>query len=93
MSTKAVNVSVSPRHRNEHPDRMVKRFLKKCKKEKILEKYREGLYYEKPSIKRREAAKRRRKVLDKARDAEQKIMNASFDDPPKKPKKKKQRSY
>ena len=54
----AINVSVKAR-RNEHPERLIRRFIKKCKKEKIVEKYRERTeFYEKPSIKKRN--KRRR---------------------------------
>jgi small subunit ribosomal protein S21 len=50
--------TVVPKGR-EPAERMIKRFLKKCKKERIIEKYRERQYYEKPS------AKRRRKELQK----------------------------
>ena len=54
----AINVSVRAR-RNEHPEKLIRRFIKKCKKEKVVEKYRERTeFYEKPSIKKRN--KRRR---------------------------------
>jgi len=71
MSKKTVNVSVRPRGNRDDAHRMIKRFLKKCKKERIIEQYRESQYYEKPSAKRRAAAKRRRRVLDKLKIKEQ----------------------
>ncbi len=65
----AVNVSVRPR-RGESQERMIRRFLRKCKKERIVELYRERTdHHVKPSVKRklkrrkaiREAQKRQRK--------------------------------
>ena len=50
----------------EHPDRTIKRFLKKCKKEKIIEQIREYEYYEKPSLKRHRAKVRRKALIKKA---------------------------
>ena len=50
----------------EHPDRTIKRFLKKCKKEKIVERCREYEYYEKPSLKRHRAKVRRKALIKKA---------------------------
>tara|TARA_Y100000385_G_scaffold267446_1_gene303553 strand:- start:274 stop:576 length:303 start_codon:yes stop_codon:yes gene_type:complete len=50
----------------ENPERTIKRFLKKCKKIKIVEDFRKRQYYEKPSdIKRREKLRRKR-VIEKA---------------------------
>jgi len=65
VSKKPVHVSVKPRGRNDTPQRMIKRFLKKVKKLKILETYRESLRYEKPSEKKRKQKKRRIQVLKK----------------------------
>ena len=49
----AINVSVKAR-RNEHPERLIRRFIKKCKKEKVVEKYRERTeFYQKPSVRKR----------------------------------------
>ena len=70
MAKKPVNVSTRPRGRNDTQDRMIKRFIRKCKKEKIVEQVRENSYYEKPSVVRRKAAKKRRRVLDKLREKE-----------------------
>ena len=53
--------------RDEPIERMIKRFSKKCKKERIVEKYRERMYYEKPSVKRKREKERRKQVLQKLR--------------------------
>jgi len=53
----AVNLTVKARN-GDSPERLIKRFIKKVKKEKILEKYREKMRYIKPSDVRR--AKRKR---------------------------------
>jgi len=64
---RSINVEVSLK-RGETPERMIKRFVKKVKKEGILEQYRERMYYTKKSEKRR-----REKYLKKrkARQANQ----------------------
>jgi ribosomal protein S21 len=72
MSKHPVNVSIRPRGRNDNPMRMIKRFMKKVKKYKVLETYRETLRHEKPSDKKRKARKRRDKVIKKLAE-EQKI--------------------
>jgi len=49
----AVNVSVRARGR-EPAEKLIRRFIRKCKKEKIVERYRERHdHYVKPSEKRR----------------------------------------
>tara|TARA_B100000131_G_C18041485_1_gene582626 strand:- start:312 stop:548 length:237 start_codon:yes stop_codon:yes gene_type:complete len=58
---KPVNVEVTPR-KNESPERMIKRFTKKVKKEGVLDEWREKhMFFEKPT------AKRRRKKMDRQR--------------------------
>ena len=65
MSRRAIVVEVRPKHSNEPIERMIKRFIKKCKKERIVENYRDRRYYEKPSVKRKREKSRRKKVLQK----------------------------
>ena len=64
----ASNVVVRPR-RGEPAERMIRRFIKKCKKEKVIETYRARTdYYIKPSVKKRmksEKARREKKKLQK----------------------------
>ena len=45
---------------------MIRRFIKKCKKEKIIEQVRDRRYYKKPSDKKREDRKKaeRRRIRD-----------------------------
>jgi len=56
----------------EHPERTIKRFLKKCKKEKIVEQSRKYDYYEKPSVKRNKEKARRKAVLKKLNEQNKK---------------------
>ena len=58
------HITVYPR-RGEHPERAIKRFLKKCKKIKIIEECRKREYYEKPSAKRRRMKLRRIATIKK----------------------------
>ena len=59
---------------NEGEDQMkaIKRFIKKCKKEKIIEDVRERRYFVKPSTKRRLAEKNRQQTLKKLRREQEK---------------------
>ena len=50
----AINVRVEAR-RNEPPDRLIKRFNKKVRREGIIEEARDRMYYEKPSVKKARA--------------------------------------
>jgi len=63
--TKPFNVEIIPR-RNESPEKLVRRFTKKVKKERILEEVRERAYYVKPSEKRRRQRRERKRVIQKA---------------------------
>ena len=62
---RAVVVEVAARNRDEPFERMIKRFIKKCKKERIIENYRDRMYYEKPSKKRKREKEKRMCVLQK----------------------------
>ena len=50
---------------NEDPMRTIKRFLKKCKKERIVEQVRERQYFVKPSKKRRLEEKNKKRTIQK----------------------------
>jgi len=67
---KPANVEIELR-RNEDVERAIKRFIKKVKKEKIIEDLRERKYYEKPSVVKRKLKKKRKAVLDKLKAKEQ----------------------
>jgi len=49
--------------KNEHPEALIKRFMKKVKKEEIIEQIRERRYYKKPSVLRREKEERRQYTI------------------------------
>ncbi len=51
---------------DEHPDRAIKRFLKKTKKLRIVEEYKNRQYFEKPSVKKRRAKLKRAETIRKA---------------------------
>tara|TARA_B100000949_G_C14019994_1_gene340896 strand:+ start:263 stop:490 length:228 start_codon:yes stop_codon:yes gene_type:complete len=63
--SRAVRVEVRPKFKDETLDRLIRRFNKKVKKERIMEKVLNNRYYEKPSDKRRKERRRRRKVIEK----------------------------
>ncbi len=69
MARKQFNIQVRPR-RKETPERMIKRFIKKCKKKGIIDEVKERRYYKKPSEKRNERNIRRKRQLikDKAKE-------------------------
>jgi len=75
MAVRPVNVEIKPKYENENIERMVRRFTKKCKKERIIENFRERMRYEKPSIKRKKEKARRKKVLEKLRIEREKKLN------------------
>ena len=58
MKKKPANVTVKLRQCNGNVERMIRRFIKKTKKEGIIEQVRDRRYYKKPSEAKRE--KRRR---------------------------------
>ena len=65
--SRAVVVEVKPRYKDEPIEKMIRRFSKKCKKERIIEQYRDRMYYEKPSKKRKREKEKRKRVLQKLR--------------------------
>ena len=46
--------------------RLIKRFIKKCKKEKVVERYLDKRFYEKPSTKKRKARLKKKRNARKA---------------------------
>jgi len=59
-----INIEITPR-RNEQPERMIRRFTKKVKKEELLEEVRERRYYVKPSEVRRKKKRERDALMRK----------------------------
>lgn len=66
MSKKS-NIIVKPR-RNESQERMVKRFIKKCKKSGIIDEIKDRRYFKSNSEKRNERNRKRRRAIAKAKE-------------------------
>lgn len=54
--------------RNESSENLIKRFLRKTKKEKIIEEILDRKRFKKETLKRREAAFKRKRVLNKLKE-------------------------
>ena len=63
--SKATNVKVTLRQCKNNTERMIRRFLKKTKKEKIIEECREREFYQKPSDKKRADRRRAKRLREK----------------------------
>jgi len=63
--SKPIHVEIKPKYKDESIDALIRRFSRKVKKQRIIEKCIENKRYEKPSVKRRKEKKRRKKVMDK----------------------------
>ena len=62
-----INVKIAPRNRHECADRMIRRFIKKTKKIRLMDELRDRRYYVKPSevkrtTKRRQIAENKKRV-------------------------------
>ena len=67
MPKRPINVEIKPKYKDEPLDKMIRRFSKKVKKEKIIENFLEKRTYEKPSVRRKREMHRRKRVLKKLR--------------------------
>jgi len=63
---KGVHVKVTAKECRGNVDRMIRRFIKKAKREKIVEQVRDRSYYKKPSVAKKE--KRLRAQRQKMKD-------------------------
>ena len=71
---RSINIQVEVRN-SEYPERAIRKFLKKVKKERIIENYRNNMYYEKKSTKRRRKKINRKRVLQKLHEEAEKKTN------------------
>ena len=72
---KKYNVSVTARECRNNQNIMIRKFIKKCKKERIVEEIKDRRYYKKPSVARKEKSiraerQRRRDELKRRRAKE-----------------------
>jgi ribosomal protein S21 len=70
---RAIRVEVEARYPDESFERLVKRFLKRVKKERVIEIFLEKRYYEKPSLRRKKEARRRQKTLEKLKKKNERL--------------------
>jgi len=63
---KVVNVEVNIRETKGDISRLIRKFMKKVKKERIIESYLDRRFYEKPSEKRRREKLRKQRNAQKA---------------------------
>ena len=63
---RSTNVIVTLREVRGDPVRLIKKFIKKTKKEKIIEKFKSRMFYEKKSSKKRRERMRKRENIKKA---------------------------
>tara|TARA_R100000030_G_C3203976_1_gene111640 strand:- start:85 stop:327 length:243 start_codon:yes stop_codon:yes gene_type:complete len=56
------NFKVTSRECRGNVERMIRKFIKKTKKEKILEELRERRFHEKPSVKKRKKSEKARRL-------------------------------
>jgi len=67
MKKKGAHVKVTAKECRGNHEKMIRRFIKKAKKEKIIEQYKERRYHKKPSVKKKE--KRMRAIRLRRREA------------------------
>ena len=65
--SKAVNVSVTSKECKGDVYRMIRKFIKKAKRERIVEQVRENKYYDKPSVQKKEKRRKAARVRQKRR--------------------------
>ena len=66
--SRAINVEVTLNEVRGDTNRLIKKFIKKVKKERVMEKFLNKRFYEKPSTKKRRQKKQK---INNARKAEQ----------------------
>jgi len=62
--SRPINVEVRAKHKDEPIERLLRRFSKKVKKERIIEDYRDRMFYEKPSEARKKERRRRKRLIE-----------------------------
>ena len=65
--SKPSNITVKPR-RKESQERMIKRFIKKCKKQGIIDEIKDRRYFKSNSEKRNEVKRKRKRAIAKAKE-------------------------
>ena len=66
----ACNVVVKSKECRGNHEKMIRKFIKKCKKDRVIEIFKEKQYYKKPSEKRREKQFQRLATIEKIKKKE-----------------------
>jgi ribosomal protein S21 len=56
------NVKVTSRECRNNTERMIRKFIKKCKKERIIEEVKDRRHYKKPSVAKKEKSEKARRA-------------------------------
>ncbi len=67
MARKGAHVVTKPR-RNDTPEKMIRRFVRKVKKVGVIQEVKKRKYYEKPSVTRRRKQIDRKRVLERLKE-------------------------
>jgi len=70
--SRTINVEVHLSEVRGDVSKLIRKFIKKCKKERIVENYLDRRYYEKPSVKRRRDKIKRKENARKAAEKQRK---------------------
>ena len=70
-----VNVEVGLKEVGGDSNRLIRKFIKKCKKERIIENYLDRMYYEKKSVKKRKEKLKKRRNAQKAEQQKNKKLS------------------
>ena len=73
--SKPVNIEVSLKEVGGDVGRLIRKFMKKVKKERIIEDYLDRMFYEKPSVKKRKEKLKKRRNAQKAEQERNKKLN------------------
>jgi ribosomal protein S21 len=68
-----INVKIAPKNRHENADRMIRRFIKRTKKIRLMDELRDRRHFVKPSERKR-AVKRRQIAENKKRVRQEKAI-------------------
>lgn len=70
-------ITVTAQECGDNNERMVRKFIKKTKKEGIVDEFRSRTHYKKPSVRRSEEKAQRQRVIDKVNKDRNELFNPS----------------
>tara|TARA_A100001515_G_scaffold40572_2_gene31872 strand:- start:1488 stop:1784 length:297 start_codon:yes stop_codon:yes gene_type:complete len=70
-------ITVTAQECGDNNERMVRKFIKKAKKEGIVDEFRSRTHFKKPSVRRSEEKARRQRIIDKVNKDRSELLNPS----------------